>query len=76
MGKDRLNALLQETLNVGVQTKARAVSDLGHVVVNTTVQETAVMVPTDAKLADHACTHRVKTSKVLWHHLAPKLCAR
>jgi transposase, IS5 family len=63
MGEERLNALLQETLSVAVRTKALKVSDLAQVVVDTTVQEKAVMFPTDAKLTDRARTRLVKMAK-------------
>jgi transposase, IS5 family len=63
MGEDRLTALLQETLSVAVRTKALKVSDLEQVVVDTTVQEKAVMFPTDAKLTDRARTRLVRMAK-------------
>lgn len=63
MGEERLNALLAETLSVAVRTKALQVSDLAQVVVDTTVQEKAVMFPTDAKLTDRARTRLVRMAK-------------
>jgi transposase, IS5 family len=63
MGEDRLTAMLQETLSVAVRTKALQVSDLEQVVVDTTVQEKAVMFPTDAKLTDRARTRLVRLAK-------------
>ena len=50
MGEERLNALVQESLSVAVRTKALRLLDLGHVIVDTTVQEKAVMFPTDARV--------------------------
>jgi transposase, IS5 family len=63
MGEERLNTLLQETLSVAVRTKALRVSDLTQVVVDTTVQEKAVMFPTDAKLTDRARTRLIRLAK-------------
>jgi IS5 family transposase len=63
MGEERLNALLQESLAVAVKTGAVRMTDLSQVVVDTTVQEKAVMFPTDAKLTDRARTRLVKMAK-------------
>lgn len=63
MGEERLNVLLQESLAVAVKTGAARMSDLSQVVVDTTVQEKAVMFPTDAKLTDRARVRLVKMAK-------------
>ena len=63
MGEERLNALVQESLSVAVKTKALRVADLGHVIVDTTVQEKAVMFPTDARLLDRARVRLVKLAR-------------
>jgi transposase, IS5 family len=63
MGEERLNALVQESLAVGLKTKALRVSDLAQVIVDTTVQEKAVMFPTDARLLDRARVRLVKLAK-------------
>ena len=60
MGEERLNALVQESLAVAVKTKAMRPADLTEVIVDTTVQEKAVMFPTDAKLLDRARVRLVK----------------
>jgi Transposase domain (DUF772). len=63
MGEERLGALLQESLAVAVRTKAMKLADLTQVVVDTTVQEKAVMFPTDAKLANRARERLVRLAK-------------
>ena len=63
MGEERLNALVQQSLSVAVRTKALCLSDLSHVIVETTVQEKAVMFPTDARLLDRARVRLVKLAK-------------
>ena len=63
MGEERLNALVQESLAVAVKTKALRIADLSEVIVDTTVQEKAVMFPTDAKLLDRARVRLVKLAK-------------
>ena len=47
---DKLEALLEQTIELARQTKAMSVRELNHVNVDTTVQEKAVSFPTDAKL--------------------------
>ena len=49
-GDERLEALLQESLAVGVKTGAIDVKDLSKFIVDTTVQEKAITFPTEAKL--------------------------
>jgi transposase, IS5 family len=51
--------LLQESLSIAVKTEAIEVKDLSKVIVDTTVQEKAVTVPTDAKLLNRARVPRV-----------------
>ncbi len=47
---DKLEALLEEILNVAMETKALKPHTLKHVNVDTTVQEKAIGFPTDARL--------------------------
>ena len=54
MGEEKLKALLQESLAVGVRTKALKPSELSRVIVDTTVQPKNVMFPTDARLLHRA----------------------
>src|ERR1700728_3871404 len=54
MGDERLEALLQESLAVAIRTDAMTPSDLGRVIVDTTVQPKNITFPTDAKLANRA----------------------
>jgi len=54
MGEEKLLALLQESLAAAARTGALKPSDLARVVVDTTVQEKAVMFPTDARLINRA----------------------
>ena len=63
MGEERLNALVQESLNVAVKTKALRIADLSHVIVDTTVQEKNAMFPTDARLLDRARVRLVKLAR-------------
>ena len=63
MGEERLSALVQESLAVAVKTKALRPADLAHVIVDTTVQEKAVMFPTDARLMDRARVRLVRLAK-------------
>src|SRR5450432_4014131 len=50
MGEDKLAALIQESLNIATRTGAAKPADFTRIIVDTTVQEKAVMFPTDAKL--------------------------
>lgn len=63
MGPDRLKILLQESLAVGVAAGAIRVQDLSSIIVDTTVQEKAVMFPTDAKLLHRSRVRLVKLAK-------------
>jgi IS5 family transposase len=63
MGEERLNALIQESLSVAVQTKAMRLKDLNQVIVDTTVQEKAIAFPTDAKLCHRARERLVRLAK-------------
>ena len=65
MGEERLNALMQESLAVAVKTKAMKLADLTEVIVDTTVQEKAIMFPTDAKLLNRARERLVRLAKRL-----------
>jgi IS5 family transposase len=65
MGEERLQALLQESLAVAARTEALKPSDLARVVVDTTVQEKAVMFPTDAKLVNRARERLVRLAQKL-----------
>lgn len=50
VGDESLKELLQESLTVGLKTKALKPQDLTKISVDTTVQEKAITFPTDAKL--------------------------
>ena len=63
MGEDKLLALLQESLATAARTGAIKPSDLCRVVVDTTVQEKAVMFPTDARLINRARERLVRQAK-------------
>lgn len=63
MGEEKLVALLQESLSVGVKTGALKPSDLSRVVVDTTVQPKNVTFPTDAKLMNRAREKLVRLAK-------------
>jgi transposase, IS5 family len=63
MGEERLNALVQESLAVALKTKALKPADLTEVIVDTTVQEKAVMFPTDAKLLNRARLRLVRLAR-------------
>ncbi len=65
MGEEKLLALLQESLAVAARTGALKPSDLSRVVVDTTVQEKAVMFPTDAKLLNRARARLVRQAQKL-----------
>ena len=54
MGEERVQALLQESLQVAVKTGAMKPSDTRRVIIDTTVQPKNVMFPTDAKLLNRA----------------------
>ena len=63
MGPDKIEALLQESLNVAVKLKAAKPSDFTAVIVDTTVQEKNAAFPTDAKLINRARVRLVKQAK-------------
>jgi transposase, IS5 family len=65
MGEERLQALLRESLSVATRTEAIKPSDLSRVVIDTTVQEKAVMFPTDAKLLNRAREKLVRLARKL-----------
>lgn len=60
---DKLDALLQETVNVAKRVNAIKTSEFHHVNVDTTVQEKNITFPTDAKLYHRACESLVKQAK-------------
>jgi len=47
---DRIEALLTQTIELAMQTRAMSPRELDHVNIDTTVQERAVAFPTDARL--------------------------
>src|SRR5579864_9245526 len=63
MGEQKLVALIQESLATAVRTGAIKPSDLCRVVVDTTVQEKAVMFPTDARLINRARERLVRSEE-------------
>ena len=63
MGKEKIAALIQESLNVATRTGAARPADFSRIIVDTTVQPKAVMFPTDAKLMHRA---REKLVKLAW----------
>jgi len=63
MGEEKLQALLQESLAAATRTGAMKPSDLGRVIVDTTVQPKNVMFPTDAKLLNRAREVLVRHAK-------------
>jgi IS5 family transposase len=65
MGDARLAALIQESLAVAAKTEAIKPSELSRVVIDTTVQEKAVMFPTDAKLVNRAREKLVRLAQTL-----------
>lgn len=54
IGDEGMERLLGETIKIGLQTGAVSKRDLGHVTVDTTVQEKAVHFPTDVRLCHEA----------------------
>ncbi len=65
MGEEKLQALLHESLVVGVKTGAIKSPELSKIVVDTTVQPKNVMFPTDAKLVNRAREILVRLAKKL-----------
>jgi IS5 family transposase len=63
MGKERLVALLQESLAAATRTGAAKPADFTRVIVDTTVQPKAMTFPTDAKLLARARVHLVRVAK-------------
>ena len=64
MGEERLMAFLQESLSVATRTGAAKPADFRPVIIDTTVQEKAITVPTDAKLMHRARERLVRWAKV------------
>ena len=65
MGEERVQALLQESLQVAVKTGAMKPSDTRRVIIDTTVQPKNVMFPTDAKLLNRAREKLVSLAKTV-----------
>ena len=63
MGEDKLAALIQESLNIATRTGTAKPADFTKIIVDTTVQEKAVMFPTDAKLMHRAREKLVRLAK-------------
>jgi transposase, IS5 family len=63
MGEDKIATLIQESLNIATRTGAAKPADFTKIIVDTTVQEKAVMFPTDAKLMHRAREKLVKLAK-------------
>ena len=63
MGEERVQVLLQESLQVAVKTGAMKPSDTRRVIIDTTVQPKNVMFPTDAKLLNRAREKLVSLAK-------------
>src|ERR1700677_3318027 len=63
LGEEALAALLQESLSVAHRSGAIETQDLERGVVDTTVQETAIAHPTDARLAHRAIEKLVDLAK-------------
>jgi transposase, IS5 family len=70
MGQEKLKALLQESLAVATRTQAMKPSDFARVVIDTTVQPKAVMLPRPE--GGRLCRGRERRSNVLnsSHHLS------
>ena len=73
MGEEKLVALIQESLATAARTGAIKPSDLSRVVVDTTVQEKAVMFPTDARLINRARERLVRLAQQCRREAAPVL---
>ncbi|ESY46609.1 hypothetical protein X744_29910 [Mesorhizobium sp. LNJC372A00] len=69
MGKERIVALLQESLSLAVKTGAMNPADTRQVIVDPTVQPKNVMFPTDAKLIHRARERLVRLAKRKGLHL-------
>src|SRR5277367_1525536 len=63
MSEEKLVALIQESLSTATRTGAAKPSDFSKVIVDTTVQPTAVAFPTDAKLMHRARERLVRLAK-------------
>ena len=63
MGEEKVRALLQESLAVGVKTEAVKPSELSDVIIDTTVEPKNVMFPTDARLLNRAREILVRMAK-------------
>ena len=54
MGEEKMNALLQESLSIAVNSEAVKPCELSDIIIDTTVQPKNVMFPTDARLLNRA----------------------
>jgi transposase, IS5 family len=63
MGEDKIATLIQESLNIATRTGAAKPADFTKIIIDTTVQEKAVMFPTDAKLMHRAREKLVRLAK-------------
>jgi len=63
MGKEKLTALIQESLAVATRTGAAKPADFSKVIIDTTVQPRAVAFPTGAKLMHRARERLVRLAK-------------
>lgn len=63
LGVEGCEKLLQELVNVGIETEAIDKNDLKKVIVDTTVQEKAITFPTDSKLQNTARVLLLKEAK-------------
>lgn len=67
VGDESLKALLQESLMVGLRSKALKPQDFTKITVDTTVQEKAITFPTDAKLHYKAIEKLGEGRKGAWN---------
>jgi IS5 family transposase len=63
MGEEKVKAILQESLSIATKTGAVKPSQLGEVIIDTTVQPKNVMFPTDARLLNRAREILVRMAK-------------
>jgi transposase, IS5 family len=71
MGKEKLLALLQESLHLAMRSGAAKPADFTRVIVDITMQPKAIIFPTDAKLLQRARERLVKSA----HQAAAVLCS-
>jgi IS5 family transposase len=63
LGEDKLIALIQESLAVATRVGAAKPADFRQVIIDTTVQDKAITVPTDAKLMHRARERLVRLAR-------------